>query len=91
MVRLVRAGLDYKRLGKDWILSVILEDYRRVYAVMHFVLYAFPKGIPAGRVGYDSNPRYLAYELSLLTAANERTLRCCLRLILEVTTGFKLV
>ena len=44
------------------------KDHRRVDAVMHFVLYAFPKGIPAGTVGYDLNPRTLAYESSLLTA-----------------------
>ena len=61
------AGLVYQRLGEDWIPSVILGDHRQVYAVMHFVLYAFPKGIPAGRVGYDSNPRSLAHESSLLT------------------------
>ena len=41
---------------------------RRVCAVKHFVLYAFPKGIPAVTAGYDSNSHYLAYEPTLHTA-----------------------
>ena len=53
---LVRAGLDYQRLGEDWIPSAILEDHALIFQNLKYILSAHGLGLQNG-----ANPKSLRW------------------------------